>query len=199
VQRYVVFDLGGVLIDWNPRYLYRQLLPAPEVERFLGEVATPEWNVQMDEGKPFAEAIAERKADHPEHGALLDAYFDRWDEMLGGAIDGTVRILERLHAEGVPLYALTNWSAETFPHAERRFEFLALFRDILVSGVERMVKPNPSIYRRLLDRNHLPPADGVFIDDNLPNVHGAEGVGLTAIHFRNPEQLQPELDRFLGR
>lgn len=197
MARFVVFDLGGVLIDWDPRYLYRKLLPAEEVDAFIRDVVPFDWNIQMDAGKPFAEAIAERVSAHPEHAELLQAYIERWDEMLGGSIDGTVEILEELSATGVPLFALTNWSAETFHHAEARFPFLNHFRDILVSGRERMKKPNPEIYRRLLERNQLSSNEGVFIDDTLPNVHAAEGVGMTGIHFKSPHQLRLALGELL--
>jgi len=197
VQRYVVFDLGGVLIDWNPRYLYQKLLPADEVERFIQEVVPFDWNVQMDAGKPFAEAIAERVSAYPRHEALLRAYFDRWAEMLGGAIQGTVEILEELDGAGVPLFGLTNWSAETFHHAEARFEFLARFKDIVVSGREQIKKPNLEIYARLLERNGLSATQGLFIDDTVPNVHAANEVGMTGIHFQNPKQLRRDLGDLL--
>jgi len=194
-DRYVIFDLGGVLIDWNPRYLYRKLLSEAEADRFVTEIVHPAWNAQMDAGVPFHEALAERKRAHPEHDALIDAYWDRWDEMLGGAVDGTVDVLRELREAGVPLYALTNWSAETFHHATRRFAFLAWFIDILVSGRERLVKPDPRIYTRLLERNALDPAQGLFVDDVPKNVEGAERVGLDAVWFRDASALRDELRR----
>ncbi|MGF1510704.1 MAG: HAD family hydrolase [Myxococcota bacterium] len=193
MARFVVFDLGGVLIDWNPRYLFRQLLEPQEVERFIQDVVPPDWNEQMDAGKPFAEAIRERVEIFPQHSSLIRAYYDRWDEMLGGSIQGTVDLLYRLRERDVPLFALTNWSAETFRFAEERFSFLSCFRDIVVSGRERVKKPNPEIYRILLARNGLNPEVGIFIDDTLPNVHAAEGVGLSAIHFRSPDGLEERL------
>ncbi|HJL40798.1 MAG TPA: HAD family phosphatase [Myxococcales bacterium LLY-WYZ-16_1] len=194
-MKYVVFDLGGVLVDWNPRHLFRKLMPAAEMERFLGEVATPEWNAKMDAGKPFADAIAERAVDFPDDGPWLRAYFERWPEMLGGPIEGTVTLLETLDARGVPLYALTNWSAETFHHAERRFSFLQRFQDILVSGREGLVKPHPEVYLALLRRNRLRPEHGVFIDDVAANVEGARQVGLDGIRFEGPARLRGDLNR----
>jgi 2-haloacid dehalogenase len=191
---YVIFDLGGVLIDWNPRYLYRKLLPEPEVESFVQRVVPTSWHVQMDAGYPFAEAIAERLDEHPEHTSLIRAYVERWAEMLGGAIEGTVEILRALRGRGTPVYSLTNWSAETFHHAEARFEFLTWFEDILVSGRERIMKPDPAIYRRLLDRNALSPERGVFIDDVPENLEGAHAIGLDTIHFTSPEALRAELE-----
>lgn len=190
---YVVFDLGGVLIDWNPRYLYRKVLPPAEVEQLLTEVLTPEWNAQMDAGYPFADALAERVAAHPELEPVIRIYGSRWSEMLGGAIEGTVALLAQLRQRGTPLYALTNWSAETFHHATDRFPFLSWFEDILVSGREGMVKPDPAIYRGLLERNGLDAPRGLFIDDVPKNVEGAKRVGLDAIHFVGPGPLQADL------
>lgn len=194
-MKYVVFDLGGVLVDWNPRFLFRPLMGSVEMERFLQEVATPEWNAQMDAGKPFAEAIQEQSRRFPADAAWLELYFQRWPEMLGGALDGTVTLLESLDARGVPLYGLTNWSAETFHFAEARFSFLQRFKDILVSGREGLVKPDPRIYRRLLDRNGLAPEDGVFIDDVPANVEGARSVGLDGVRFEGAARLRGDLQR----
>lgn len=190
----VVFDLGGVLIDWNPRRLYRKLLPdAASVEAFLAEVCTTEWNHQQDEGRTCAEAIAELSARHPDRAELIAAYYGRWEEMLGGAIDGTVAILDALDAARVPLYALSNWSRETFPIARARFPFLARFRGILVSGEERLAKPDPRIYRLLLDRYRLDPAGCLYIDDQPPNVEAARAAGMTGIRFETAEELRREL------
>ena len=154
-----VFDLGGVLIDWDPRYLYRKLLAdEAAVEEFLATVCTPEWNAEQDRGRPFAEGVAELVERHPAHAAAIAAYHERWPEMLGGDIPGAVELLAELRATGVPLYALTNWSAETFVLARERFEFLDWFDGLLVSGEERMIKPDPAIFELLLDRFGLDPA-----------------------------------------
>jgi len=194
MARAVIFDLGGVLIDWNPRYLYRGLFAEEaEMERFLAEVCPPAWNLTLDAGRPFEEAIAERVRLFPEEEARIRAWRERWPEMLKGPIQGTVAILEALHARGVPLHALTNWSAETYPHAEARYPFLARFESVLVSGREKLVKPNPAIYRRLLERARLTPAETLFIDDVPANVEGARAVGLQAHHFVSPEGLREEL------
>jgi len=192
-MRFIIFDLGGVLIDWDPRHLYRKLLSEEEAEAFLRDVVHPTWNAQMDAGVRFAEAIAERIGAHPDRASLIQAYFDRWPEMLGGAIEGTVEILRELEDGGTPLYALTNWSDETFRHAEERFRFLEAFRDIVVSGRERVVKPAPEIYRRLLERHDLDPAQGLFIDDVEKNVEGARDQGLDAVRFRGPDRLREDL------
>ena len=194
----VVFDLGGVLVDWDPRHLYRQLFDDPAaMERFLAEVCTPAWNLAQDAGRPFAEATALLRARHPGQAALIDAYHLRWPEMIAGDIPGTVALLEALHAAGTPLYALTNWSAETFPVAEARFGFLRLFRGMVVSGKERLVKPDPAIYRLLADRFGLAPRHCVYVDDSAPNAEAATRLGMHGIRFTTPEALASEL-RGLG-
>ena len=192
----VVFDLGGVLIDWNPRYLYRKLFAGdePAMEQFLATICTQEWNERQDAGRSFAEATALLKAGHPDKSALIDAYFARWDEMIGGAIDGTVEVLAALHHRGVPLYALSNWSAETFPFGLRRFDFLNWFRDRVISGEVGLIKPDPRIYRLLLERNGLAASDAVYIDDVARNVAAATALGLHGIHFTDPAALRRELE-----
>ena len=194
MTRAVVFDLGGVLIDWNPRYLYRRLLPdAASVEAFLAEVCTADWNHQQDAGRTVAEAVAELSRRHPDRTELIAAYYGRWEEMLGGALDGAVAILEELDAARVPLYALTNWSRETFPIARRRFQFLERFRGIVVSGEEGAAKPDPRIYRALLERYRLEPGGTLFIDDVARNVEAARSVGMESILYSSPAQLRREL------
>lgn len=191
-----VFDLGGVLIDWNPRHLYRKLFGADEaaMERFLAEVCNHDWNLEQDAGRPFAEACALLVARHPEQKELIEAYYGRWVEMLGGPIDGSVEILRELKEKGTPLYALTNWSAETFPHALERYDFLQWFRGTVVSGTEKLVKPDPRIYRLLVERFEIEPADAVYIDDNPKNAEAATAVGLHGIHFTAPAALRAELE-----
>lgn len=191
----VVFDLGGVLIDWNPRYLYRKLFQGDEVgmERFLEEVCTPEWNGQQDAGRPFSDAIAERTSLFPHYAELIAAYIERWPEMLGGPIAESVNMLARLKLAQVPVYALTNWSGETFPYALERFSFLQWFDGIVVSGDEGVAKPDPVFYRRLTDRYGLVPEETVFVDDSYANVNAARSVGMKAIHFLNDGQLHNQL------
>jgi 2-haloacid dehalogenase len=187
----VVFDLGGVLIDWDPRHLYRQLI-ADEgfMEWFLAEVCSPSWNAEQDAGRSWAEAVAEAKARHPTHAALIDAYAERWAEMIAGDIAGTVAVLEELAARGVPLYALTNWSAETFHVARDRFAWLGRFRDILVSGEVGMKKPDPRIFRLLAQRIGLEPAAVAFIDDQPDNVAASRALGFRGIRFTTPDALR---------
>ena len=193
----VVFDLGGVLIDWNPRHLYRKLFEQEaEMEHFLTEVCSPVWNVGLDAGKPFDVGIAELSRRHPEQAHLIGAWKTRWEEMLGGAIEGTVTILEELHSAGMALHALTNWSAETFPMGRQRFPFLALFRTILVSGQEKLVKPDPRIFHLLVQRTGVAPERTIFIDDSEKNANAAAGLGFHAIRFTDPEALRARLTDF---
>ena len=193
LPRTVVFDLGGVLIDWDPRYLYRQLLPEAEVDAFLDEIGFAAWNHAQDAGGSWVDAVATHSARHPDRRELIEAYPRRFHDTLGGPIHGTVAILEELHAAGVPLLALTNWSAETFRVAREQFAFLDLFGGIVVSGEERVAKPDPRIFVVLLDRYQLQPGQVVFIDDGTANIAAARSAGLTAIHFRDPGRLRTEL------
>ena len=193
----IIFDLGGVLIDWNPRYVYRKIFKTEqEIEWFLENVTTPDWNENQDAGYPLHKATEELVAKHPEWEPEIKAYYGRWLEMLGGQIHETVEVLQQLkHTGKYRLYALTNWSAETFPHALERFEFFKLFEGVVVSGEEKMRKPSAEFYKIILDRYRLDPSTTVFIDDSLRNVKGAETVGITGIHFHNPLQLKEELQR----
>jgi 2-haloacid dehalogenase len=190
----VVFDLGGVLIDWNPRYLYRTLFDdEAEMEAFLSEVTTQEWNAQQDAGRPWSEAVEELVALHPGRRELIEAYWHRWPETLGGPIEGTVSILGELKANGVRTYALSNWSTETFPLARPRFPFLEWFDGILISGEAKLIKPDPRIFAHLLEKFGLEAGSTVFIDDSAANVRAAETAGLIAIRFTNPAALRQEM------
>ncbi|HWM87384.1 MAG TPA: HAD family phosphatase, partial [Kofleriaceae bacterium] len=187
-------DLGGVLIDWNPRHLYRKLCAdESEMEDLLGRVCTSAWNQQQDAGRALAEATEELVAAHPEREQLIRAYYDRFDEMMVGEIEGTAAVVEELDRRGVPLYALSNFSAETFVHARRRFRFLDRFRAILLSGEERLVKPDPRFYRLLVERAAIRADEAVFIDDIADNVEGARAVGMIGVQFRNAPALRREL------
>jgi 2-haloacid dehalogenase len=190
----VVFDLGGVLIDWNPRYLYRTLIDdEAEMEAFLAEVTTQEWNAKQDAGRAWSEAVEELAALHPERRELIEAYWRRWPETLGDAIEGTVEILRELHVAGVRVYALSNWSAETFPLARPRYPFLERFDGILISGEVKLAKPDPRIFAALVERFRLEPGSTVFVDDSEGNVRAAETAGLLAIRFTDPAQLRIRL------
>ncbi|MDX1540711.1 MAG: HAD-IA family hydrolase [Geminicoccaceae bacterium] len=190
----VVFDLGGVLIDGNPRHLYRHRFDDPErMEWFLAEVCNDAWNLEQDAGRPFELAIEEAAARHPEWRAMIEAYFDRWSEMLAGADEAAVGVLAELRDRGLELHALTNWSAETFPIARQRFGFLGWFETILVSGEEQLVKPDLRIFYLLARRTGRRPQACVYIDDSRPNVVAAEKVGFDAIHYKDGPTLREEM------
>lgn len=190
----VVFDLGGVLVDWNPRYLYRKLFEDEmAMESFLAEVCSMAWNERQDRGRTWAEAIDEAIAQHPAHETNIRAYRDRWDEMLNGPFEDTVQVLDELHQADVRLLALTNWSAETFHYAEQRFEFLQRFEGILVSGKEHLMKPEPEIFQLLIHRYGLDPSRTLFIDDVQKNVDAALAQGLQAVRFVDAPRLRAEL------
>lgn len=190
----VIFDLGGVLIDWNPRHLYRKLFDdEAAMETFLGEICAPAWNLEQDRGRPWAAAIAELSAQHPDQAELIAAYRARWPEMLNGPIAGTVAILEELDGAGTALFALTNWSAETYPHAEQIYGFLGRFRAVVVSGRIGLIKPDAAIYRHAIARFGVAPERTLFVDDSAKNVAGAAAVGLRAIRFTTPEALRRDL------
>jgi len=190
----VVFDLGGVLIDWNPRYLYRKLIAdEAAMEDFLATVCTQDWNERQDAGRSFAEAATLLKAQHADKAHLIDAFGARFDEMMAGPIAGSVDILGELRASGVKLYGLTNWSAETYPLALRRFDFLSWFRGVLVSGEVGLIKPDPDFYRLLFERFAIPPEEAVYIDDNPRNAAAATALGMHGIPFTEPETLRREL------
>ena len=194
--RIVVFDIGNVLVDWNPRFLYRTIFAdEAEMEWFLGHVCTPAWNIEQDRGRSFAEAVAILVAEHPRHEAAIRAFDERWTETISGPIAESVAILESLRRQGVPDYAITNFSHEKFAIAKERFPFLAQFKGTIVSGEEKLLKPDPAIYRLLLDRHGLDAADCVFIDDSAANVEGARSVGMHALHFTAPSRLADDLRR----
>ena len=191
----VVFDLGGVLIDWDPRHLYRKLFAGDEsaMEQFLATVCTHEWNRCQDAGRSFAEGARLLKAEHPNEAELIDAYGARFHEMMSGPIPGSVEILAELRAGGTPLYLLSNFSAETFPPAFERFDFLRWFRGMVISGEVGVIKPDPRIFELLLERFAIDPKRVVYIDDVAANVDAARPFGIHAIHFTTPTALRAEL------
>jgi 2-haloacid dehalogenase len=193
----VVFDIGGVLIDWDPRHLYRKIFTSEEeMEWFLSEICTYEWNVQQDGGKLFSTATAELSARYPEYSDKIALYYDRWEEMLGGELKDTVDIFNELKSAGIPVYALSNWSHEGFPVAYERYDFMKKFDGIVVSGYEKLLKPDHAIYRVLMERYNVVPAESVYIDDNKDNADAAAELGFHSIHFRSAEQLRKELRGF---
>lgn len=190
----VLFDLGKVLLDWSPRYYYARFFSdEAALERFLAEVVAPEWILEMDAGKPIDRAIAERRRRFPEHAELIARWKEGWPEMLRGEIAGTVAVVDALRARGRRLYALTNFSTETFPLARARCPSLDAFEDIVVSGEVGLVKPDPRIYRLAIERCRLDPARTVFIDDVAANVAVAAALGFHALQFTTPERLREAL------
>ena len=191
----VVFDLGGVLIDWDPRHLYRKLFAGDEsaMEQFLTTVCTHEWNRCQDAGRSFSEGARLLKAEHPDKVELIDAYGTRFDEMMSGPIAGSVEILAELRTRGTPLYLLSNFSAETFPPAFERFDFLHWFHGMVISGEVGVIKSDPRIYEIMLARFAIDPHRAVYIDDVAVNAEAAAGMGIHGIHFTTPAALRDEL------
>jgi 2-haloacid dehalogenase len=191
----VIFDIGGVLIEWDPRHLYRKLFAGDDaaMEHFLATVCTHEWNRGQDAGRSFAEGTRLLTAQHPDKAELIRAYGTRFDEMIPGSIAGTVAILAELHERGTPLFALTNFSAETYPPTFARFDFLKWFRGVVVSGEVKAIKPDPEIFRVLLDIYAIHPRRAVFIDDVPANAAAATALGIHGIRFTTPETLRIEL------
>jgi 2-haloacid dehalogenase len=191
----IIFDLGGVLIDWNPEYLFRKLIPDEEKRNFFfSDICTADWNEEQDGGRSIADATSLLIQQYPDHADLIIAYYDRWEEMLGGPIQDTVSIFKTLKAaDKHKFYALTNWSAETFPKALVLYDFLHWFDGRLVSGEENTRKPFADFYQLLLDRFSLKPEESIFIDDNLRNIKAAQAMGIYSIHFTSPAQLVEDL------
>jgi 2-haloacid dehalogenase len=191
----VIFDLGGVLVDWDPRYFYRKLFKDDEaaMEDFLTNICSPDWNLQQDGGRTFAEAAEILKHEHPGKTELIDAWLPGYPEMLKGLIPGTETILRDLHQRKVRTYALSNWSAETFHHALDRFDFFKYFHGRLISGDVQMLKPDPRIFQLLFERFHVEPSESIYVDDVLKNVEAARKLGMYGIHFESANALRQEL------
>lgn len=189
----VVFDIGNVLIEWDPRHLYRRIFTHDDatsdeakVAWFLAEVCTPEWNLEQDKGRTIAEAESEAIARHPDLAPAIRSFYGRFQAMIPRPIDGSVAVLRTLKAAGLPVHGLTNFSAETFPPTRARFDFLTLFEVVVVSGEEGVIKPDPVIFHRLIDRAGLPPERMAFVDDSARNIDTARSLGFKAHHFTGP-------------
>ena len=190
----IIFDFGAVLVDWNPhRMLDKYFGSVEKADWFIKNVCTSEWNTEMDGGKPFAQGIAERSAIYPEYAADIQAYYDRWIEMMGGEIPGMREMVAELKAKGYKLYGLTNWSAETFCLVRNEFPVFGLLDGMLVSGEEHLLKPSPEIFQRLVDRFGLTPSECLFIDDNAANVEGSIAFGIPAVRFFGVDSLREDL------
>ena len=193
----IIFDFGGVLLDWNPRNLYQRFFPdQPQaMEDFLTEIHFYEWNAQQDKGRPFVEGIAELSMQFPQYAQLIQAYYDNWEDSVTGSIPGTVDILRKLKQDGRRLYGLSNWSAETFPRARQDYPFFDWFDDIFLSGNVKLNKPDPAIFNLLLSKISYLARECLLIDDSQANIDTAKELGFVTIHFTSPEDLQTELQR----
>ncbi len=190
----VIFDIGNVLLGWDPKNLYRKVFNSEEeVDLFLKNICDAEWNISMDAGKPFAEGIREKQAQFPQYKDLIALYDTRWEEMLSGVFAEPARVLKDLKAKGMSVYALTNFSKEKFEVAYEKFEFFRLFDGIVVSAKEKLIKPNPAIFRLIAERYGLVPETTLFIDDNHKNIQTAKELGFQTILFQYPELLRPRL------
>ena len=190
----VIFDFGGVLVDWNPHYLYDPYFGSREkADWFLANICNSAWNVQMDGGKPFEEGIAERVGEYPEWEKEIRMYRSEWLKMMGGQIPGMQEVVEDLKAQGYRLYGLTNWAADTFALVRHTYPVFDLLDGIVVSGEEKVAKPDPRIFRILFERYRVNPSEAVFIDDNKPNIDAARALGLQTILFQSAEQLRESL------
>ncbi|RPJ27832.1 MAG: HAD family phosphatase [Chloroflexi bacterium] len=191
----IIFDYGNVLLKWDPRNIYQHFFPndLEGMERFLREVNFADWNLQQDKGRPFVEGVAILSQQFPHYSHLIQAFHDHWIDSVGGPVIGTVDILKKLKQAGYPLYGLSNWSAETFPHARKKHDFFDLFDDMVISGEVGHVKPDPEIFQILLDKIGKPAKECLFIDDALPNIHQAQKMGFAVVHFQSSEQLESAL------
>lgn len=189
----IIFDFGGVLIDWNPEYLFRKEFEREsDMNYFLENICTSEWNIQQDAGRPLSEATKTLQKEHPEYKELIGMYYGRWEEMLGGVIEDSVRVLYLLK-DKYPIYGLTNWSAETITIAYRRYDFFNYLEGIVVSGEEELIKPDPKLYQVLLNRYRLKANETLFIDDNIHNIETAQEMGFHTIHFTENMDLEKEV------
>lgn len=190
----IVFDFGGVLLDWNPRYFYRgHFSDKNEMEHFLAHVCTDEWNAEQDRGRPFAEGVKKLQKEHPKYHDEIQLFTDKWESMLKSEIHHGVNLLKKLKEKGYKIYGLTNWSAETIPTAFRKYDFFKLFDGIVVSGEEKFIKPDKRIYQILLERYNLNAEESLFLDDSPANVKSANELGFEGILFDNIENVEKQL------
>ena len=194
--RALLWDVGNVIVRWNPRTLYAKIFKEPaDLDRFLSHVGTIDWHAATDRGVTFADNIAALSARHPHHAEHIAAWWDRWDEMLSGTIPETESVIEDLAARGVPQFALTNMSSETWPGVKAMSPAFRHFRDAIVSAEERVIKPEPRIFEIVLERTGLEPADLLFVDDSAANITAAEALGFHVHHFTDPAALRPAVER----
>jgi 2-haloacid dehalogenase len=190
----MLFDFGGVLLDWDPRALYQRFFEHPlEIDRFLEEIDFTAWNANQDKGRPFAQAEAELSTQYPQYAHLISAYFEHYEDSILGPLPGMPELLMRVKQAGYPLYGLSNWSAETFPLIHDKYPFFDLFDDIILSGAVKLLKPDPAIFRLTLDRIKLKPEECLLIDDSPTNLATARDLGFATVHFRSAQQLEQDL------
>lgn len=190
----IIFDFGGVLLQWDPHKLYRRYFDqAQQIDQFLEEINFSSWNAEQDRGRPFETGIAELSSQFPQYAHLIRAYYDHWEDSVVGSIAGTVEILRELKRAGYPLYGLSNWSAETYPRVRHQFNFFDLFDEIILSGTVKLIKPDPAIFNLTLNKINRPVSECLLIDDSEANINTAKKLGFAVIHFKTPEQLQTEL------
>jgi 2-haloacid dehalogenase len=196
-QQAIIFDVGGVLLDWNPRHLYRKFFNGDHegMERFLREIDFNNWNLHQDAGRPFSEAVALLSAEHPQWAELIQAYHSRWEESILGPIEGSVEILAELRQSGYPLYALSNFSIEKFALVQNRYDFFSWFEHILLSAQVQLAKPDPKIFQVFLEQIEQEPGQCLLIDDSGPNIETARQLGFDVIHFQSSGQLRAELNQ----
>lgn len=187
----IIFDLGGVLMDWDPRYLYSKIFnDTDEMEWFLSNVCTPEWNEQQDAGRTFKEATSLLIEQYPKYEKEILAFDERWEETIKGSFADTVKVLEDINTLGkYTLFALTNWSGEKFPIVRKQYDFYNRFVDILVSGDEKMIKPNPEIFHLAIERFSIKSEETLFIDDNQANIEAAKKLNFQTIHFKKATDI----------
>jgi len=194
----IIFDFGGVLIKWDPHELYHRFFEQPQqIDQFLSEINFTSWNAEQDRGRPFTEGIVKLSAQFPQYTHLIRAYYDHFEDTIVGPIPGTVDILHELKRAGYPLYALSNWSAETYPRVRHQYDFFDLFDKIILSGEVKLIKPDPAIFKLTLQTVHRTASECLLIDDSEANIIAAKKIGFVTIHFKSPEQLKHEL-RNLG-
>ncbi len=190
----IIFDFGGVLLQWDPHKLYKRYFDQPQqVDRFLNEINFSTWNVEQDRGRPFSEGMAMLSRQFPQYSDLIYAYYDHFDETIVGPINGTIEILYQLKRAGHSLYGLSNWSAETYPRVRPQYDFFDLFDKIILSGEVKLVKPDPAIFNLTLKKINRVANECILIDDSEGNVNVAKRIGFATIHFKSPEQLRVEL------
>ena len=196
----IIFDMGGVLLQWNPLALYQKHFPhlsSDEIKNFFSEVNFNAWNLEQDKGRTFEEGVADLSAKFPHYAPLISAYHDHWPDCISGTIEGTVQILERVARNGTKAYGLTNFSSEKFALAREKYAFMEKFERVIVSGDVKLIKPDPAIYRLTLEQIGHAAQECVFVDDSLPNILAAREMGFAAIHFQSPAQLDAELGQYL--